>query len=102
MSFELASRAADVAVVFVGTLSTEGADRVSLSLDEGTPRRNQNALIEAVAEAQANTVVFIATPGAILMPWLDSVKAVLTNFMPGQQGPNSIAKGSTCYFGLAS
>ena len=36
LSIELAPRAADVAVVFVGTLSTEGADRVSLSLDVGS------------------------------------------------------------------
>ena len=90
MSLELPPRTADIAVVFVGTSSTEGADRDSLSLDDGGPKNNQNALVEAVAEAQPNTVVVIATPGAVLMPWMDSVKAVVTNFMPGQQGLHSI------------
>jgi hypothetical protein len=36
----------DVAIVFVGTLSHEGGDRDSLSLDDGGPEKNQNALIE--------------------------------------------------------
>ena len=57
ISIEFVPRAADVAVVFVGTLSTEGADRVSLSLDDGGPRSNQNALIEAVAGAQAHNSI---------------------------------------------
>ena len=33
----------------------------------------------------------MAVPGAILMPWADKVKAIVTNFMPGQQAGNSIA-----------
>jgi beta-glucosidase len=59
---------ADVAIVFVGTLSSEGSDRASLSLDDGCDvddagqclgnNHQQNALVQAVAAAQKNTVVF--------------------------------------------
>lgn len=86
-----AAKAADVAIVFVGTLSSEGSDRKSLSLDDGGPMSTQNALIEAVAAAQPESVVVLSVPGAILCPWSGKVKAILTNFMPGQQAGNAIA-----------
>jgi hypothetical protein len=85
------AKAADVSIVFVGTLSHEGGDRASLSLDDGGPSKNQNALIEAVADANPNTVVVMALPGAILMPWAHKVQAIVTNFMPGQQAGHAIA-----------
>ena len=85
--------AADVAIVFAGTLSHEGGDRDSLSLDDGCTDKvqcgdyanQQNALIEAVAAANPKTVVVLSVPGAILMPWSTKVAAILVNFMPGQQ-----------------
>lgn len=70
--------AADVAIVFVATTSSEGSDRKDLSLDGG-----QDDLITAVAKAQPNTIVVAVTPGAILMPWSPLVKAVLVVGMPG-------------------
>ena len=97
---------ADIVVVFAGTLSHEGGDRVSLSLDDGCvgdtrPGRSdsqcqgnahqQNALIAAVAKVNPNTVVVLSIPGAILMPWAHDVAAILTNFMPGQQAGHAIA-----------
>ena len=85
------AKAADVSIVFVGTLSHEMADRASLSLDDGGPSNNQNALIDAVPAANPNTVVVMAIPGAILMPWAPKVKAIVTNFMPGQQAGHAIA-----------
>ena len=33
----------------------------------------------------------ITTPGAILTDWRDSVKGIVTDFMPGQEIGNSIA-----------
>jgi beta-glucosidase len=33
----------------------------------------------------------MAVPGAILMPWSTKVKAIVTNFMPGQQAGHAIA-----------
>ena len=94
-----AAAAADVAIVFGGTLSHEGGDRASLSLDDGCDDKvqcgknasSQNALIEAVAKANAKTVVVLSVPGAVLTPWSGDVAALLTNFMPGQQAGHAIA-----------
>jgi len=96
-----AAASADYAIVFAGTLSHEGGDRASLSLDDGCDKdkynqcdgnaHNQNALIEAVGKANANTIVVLSVPGAILLPWANTVPAILTNFMPGQQAGNAIA-----------
>jgi len=92
---------ADYAIVFVATLSHEGGDRASLSLDDGCDpdqygqckgnNKNQNAMIAAVAAASPNTIVVASVPGAVLMPWSTKVSAILTNFMPGQQAGYAIA-----------
>ena len=97
-----AAAAADVAIVFVGTLSHEGGDRTSLSLDDGCDvsksepqctgnNNNQIAMVAAVARASKNVVVVASVPGAILMPFSPHVSAILTNFMPGQQAGNAVA-----------
>lgn len=94
---------ADYVIVFAGTLSHEGGDRTSLSLDDGcdadqrSPNQckgnshNQNALIEAVAQANSKSVVVLSVPGALVLPWSGNVAAILTNFMPGQQAGTAIA-----------
>lgn len=92
---------ADYAIVFVGTLSHEGGDRSSLSLDDGCDvdaqgqcsggNHIQNELISAVAKANSKTIVVASVPGAVLMPWSGDVAAILTNFMPGQQAGNAVA-----------
>eukprot|EP00931_Biecheleriopsis_adriatica_P075811 TRINITY_DN49598_c0_g1_i1.p1 TRINITY_DN49598_c0_g1~~TRINITY_DN49598_c0_g1_i1.p1 ORF type:complete len:727 (-),score=142.39 TRINITY_DN49598_c0_g1_i1:78-2258(-) len=92
---------ADYAIVFVGTLSHEGGDRASLSLDDGCDvdsfgqckgnNHNQNALVAAVAKANPKTIVVASVPGATLMPWSMDVAAILVNFLPGQQAGNAIA-----------
>jgi hypothetical protein len=68
------AKAADVAIVFVATLSHEGGDRTSLSLDDGCEpdtrpghtgvghpcegnNHNQNAMVSAIAKANPNTIV---------------------------------------------
>ena len=82
----------DVTLVFVGTLSAEGHDRSSLSLDEGVSWQTQNEVVSAIAAvAGAKTVAVVTTPGAVLLPWSREVAAVVTNFMPGQQAGNAIA-----------
>lgn len=78
--------AADIAIVFVATISGEGEDRATLALPD-----NQDALVAAVAAAQPNTVVVVHTPGAVLMPWEASVPGILVAFMPGQEDGNAIA-----------
>ncbi|HTN99969.1 MAG TPA: glycoside hydrolase family 3 C-terminal domain-containing protein, partial [Microthrixaceae bacterium] len=44
-----------------------------------------DALIEAVAAANKNTIVVIHTGGPIVMPWLDKVSAVVMGWYPGQE-----------------
>jgi beta-glucosidase len=57
-----------VAVVVVATTSSEGSDRVTLSLGA-----DQDALVSEVAAVNRNTVVSVITPGASLMPWVNEV-----------------------------
>jgi beta-glucosidase len=73
------ARRAKVAVVFASDFTKEGVDRPSLSLPG-----DANALIEAVARANPNTVVVLNTGGAVLMPWLAKVRSVLEAWYPGQ------------------
>jgi beta-glucosidase len=73
-----AARDADVAVVFVANRMGEGADRLHLSLPG-----DQDALIAAVAKANPRTIVVLNTGGAVTMPWLDRVAAVLEMWYPG-------------------
>jgi len=81
-----AAAKADVAVVVVGDTSSEGSDRATLALPA-----DQDALIEAVAAVQPQTVVVMATPGATLMPWEDRVAAAIMQLMPGQETGNALA-----------
>ena len=77
---------AQVAVVFAGSVETEGTDITSLSLPG-----NQNALIDAVAQANPHTVVVLNSGGAVLMPWLGEVQAVLEAWYPGEGDGAAIA-----------
>ena len=76
----------DVAIVVVAVASSEFTDRTSLALSS-----EQNALIEAIAEANPRTIVVLNTPGAVLMPWLDSVAGVVAAWYPGQENGNALA-----------
>jgi beta-glucosidase len=82
-----AARMADAAVVFVGHQIGEGMDRLNLGLPN-----DQDALIEAVAEANPKTVVVLNTGGAVTMPWLDKVAAVLEMWLPGDAYGPAAAK----------
>ncbi|HEY1762696.1 MAG TPA: glycoside hydrolase family 3 C-terminal domain-containing protein [Acidimicrobiales bacterium] len=81
-----AARHANVAVVFAGKTSTEGADQDNLVLPG-----DENALISAVAAANPHTIVVLNTGGPVLMPWLDSVRGVLEAWYPGQEDGTAIA-----------
>jgi beta-glucosidase len=81
-----AARTADLAIVFATQWTTEAQDVDSLALPD-----NQDALIAAVAKANAKTVVVLETGGPVLMPWLDQVPAVLQAWYPGQRGGEAIA-----------
>ncbi len=94
-----AAKAASVAVVVVGDSESEGIDRKNLILTGGlctlagcTPQTvNQNALIQAVAAANPNTVVVLDTGGPVLMPWVRQVRGLLEAWYPGQQDGNALA-----------
>ncbi len=77
---------AQVAIVFASYSESEGTDLKNISLPN-----NQDALIEAVAAANPNTIVVLNTGGPVLMPWLSSVKAVLEAWYPGQDDGAAIA-----------
>lgn len=81
-----AARKASVAIVFVSAPESEGADRPNLELSG-----NQNELISSVASANPNTVVVLNTGGAVLMPWVNRVRAVIEAWYPGQEDGNAIA-----------
>jgi beta-glucosidase len=77
---------AEVAIVFAATDSSEGRDRASLNFDH-----DADALIAAVAKANAKTVVAGVTPGALLTPWRAEVAAITLGFMPGQEYGHALA-----------
>ena len=84
-----AARAADAAVVFVGsstTTETEGRDRESLRL-----YGEQDALVQAVAEANPRTIVVLNNGGPVEMPWVERVPAIVEAWLPGQEGPLAVA-----------
>lgn len=75
-----AARSCDAAVVMVNQASGEGMDRDSLALPG-----DQDELVRRVAAANPRTVVVLNTPGAVLLPWLDDVAAVLQVWYPGER-----------------
>ncbi|WP_405474525.1 beta-glucosidase [Paenarthrobacter ilicis] len=84
-----AARAADVAVVVVGTnaaIESEGFDRKDLDLPG-----YQNQLVDAVASANPRTVVVVNSGSPVLMPWLERVDAVLLGWFGGQEFGTAIA-----------
>ncbi|HUB53262.1 MAG TPA: glycoside hydrolase family 3 C-terminal domain-containing protein [Terracidiphilus sp.] len=80
------AKKSQVAIVFAVQHESEGMDLPSLSLPG-----NQDALIEAVAAANPHTIVVLETGGAVLMPWIDKVSAVLEAWYPGIRGSEAIA-----------
>ena len=82
-----AARGADVAVVFVGTLSEEGRDLTTIALPN-----NQDALVSAVVAANPRTVVVLKDNASALLPWIESVPAVLEAWFPGQSDGDVVAR----------
>jgi beta-glucosidase len=84
-----AARAADVALVVVGTNSkveSEGHDRTTLALPG-----HQDALVSAIAAANPRTVVVVNAGSPVLLPWRDEVAAVLVTYFGGQEYGNALA-----------
>jgi beta-glucosidase len=80
---------ADAVVVMVGTTGadeSEGYDRTSLSLQPA-----QDELVRRVAAVNPRTIVVVAAGSPVLMPWRDSVSAILLTWFPGQEAGNALA-----------
>jgi beta-glucosidase len=81
-----AAKDADVVLLMVGNKDSEGKDRTDLLLP-----KNQNALVSAVVAANPHTVVVLKTGGAVLMPWVTHVPAILQVWYPGEEDGNVVA-----------
>jgi beta-glucosidase len=112
-----AAGAAQVAVVVVGDVDSEGLDKSCIDLncspsdledDLGMAATgsspcvaagmcpangsNEDGLISDVAAAQKNTVVVLETSGPVLTPWRNQVPAILEAWYPGQAGGTAEAR----------
>ena len=80
---------AEIAVIFAGLpdqYESEGFDRDNIKMPEGHLR-----MIEAVADANPNTVVILLCGSAVECPWADRVKGILYMGLPGQAGGEAVA-----------
>ena len=86
-----AARAADIAVVVVGTSSsfeTEAGDRKEIALPG-----EQDAFIEEIVKANPRTIVVVNSGGPVLMTkWRDRVPAILQAWFAGQEGGHAAAR----------
>lgn len=81
-----AAAQADVAIVFATQWAAESVDLPDMQLPDG-----QDALISAVAKANARTVVVLETNGPVRLPWLQQVPALMQAWYPGIRGGEGIA-----------
>ncbi|MGO4587255.1 glycoside hydrolase family 3 C-terminal domain-containing protein, partial [Arthrobacter sp. 2RAF6] len=84
-----AARAAEVAVVVVGTNSrveSEGYDRTTLELPG-----LQDRLVHAVAAANPRTVVIVNSGSPVLLPWRHEVAGILIGYFGGQEFGTALA-----------
>ncbi len=77
-----AAKNAKVAVIFAGlpdAYESEGYDRTHMAMPEC-----QNKLIDAVADANPNTVVVLHNGSPVELPWIGKVKGILEAYLGGQ------------------
>jgi beta-glucosidase len=80
------AKASTIAIVFANQPMREDVDAATLSLPD-----NQDALIEAVAAANPNTIVVLETGGPVSMPWNQHVKGIVEMWYPGIGGAQALA-----------
>ncbi|KAH8813203.1 glycoside hydrolase superfamily [Xylogone sp. PMI_703] len=85
------ARESDVAVVIVGLdaeWESEGYDRQTMDLPvDGS----QDRLVEAVLQANPNTIVVNQSGSPVTMPWADRVPAIIQAWYQGQEAGNALA-----------
>jgi beta-glucosidase len=92
------AKASDVVIAFAADTEQEGSDRPDLGFRPGVcpfvcgnVPLDQDAMIDAAAAANPNTVVVIAAGAPVAMPWLGAVKAVVDQWYAGIENGNAIA-----------
>jgi beta-glucosidase len=83
----LLAKRSDVVIAFGIRAEGESFDLADLSLPWG-----QDAVIDAVATANPNTIVVLETGNPVSMPWRNKVKAIVQAWYPGQAGGQAIAE----------
>ncbi|HET6158349.1 MAG TPA: beta-glucosidase [Dongiaceae bacterium] len=83
----LVARRSDVVIIFGIRIEGEGIDLPDLALPWG-----QDAVIDAVADANPNTIVVLETGNPVGMPWRDQVRGIVEAWYPGQVGGQAIAE----------
>jgi beta-glucosidase len=83
----LLARRSDLVIAFGIRVEGEAFDLPDLSLPWG-----QDAIIDAVATANPNTIVVLETGNPVSMPWRDKVKAIVQAWYAGQAGGQAIAE----------
>ncbi|RAL60486.1 hypothetical protein DID88_000261 [Monilinia fructigena] len=81
----------DVAIVIVGLdaeWESEGYDRQTMDLPSDG---SQDRLIDAVVEANPNTIVVNQSGSPVTMPWVKKVPAILQAWYQGQEAGNALA-----------
>ncbi|WP_062076811.1 beta-glucosidase [Demequina globuliformis] len=84
-----AAKAADLAVVVVGTneeCESEGWDRVTLAL----PGRQDELVARVLAEVP-DAVVVVNAGAPVLLPWLEQASTVVWAWFPGQEAGHALA-----------
>lgn len=87
---EAAAKNAEIAVVFAGAMlppETDDYNRRDLNVEPA-----QEALIHRVAAVNPNTVVVLMNCESVVMPWVDSVKAVLDLWYCGEGCGHAVAE----------
>jgi beta-glucosidase len=89
---ERAASGADIAIVVAGLPHNRFYD------EEGTDRKNlklpfhQDELIQKIVQANPRTIVVLIDGGAVEMPWVDRVPAIVQAWYPGMEGGNALAE----------
>ncbi len=109
------AKSADVAILVVGDVETEGQDKSCVGLNCSSDLADSEAVLEtsgsscgaqscplngtdedglvsAVAAAQPKTVVVLETGAPVLTPWRSQVPAIVEAWYPGQEGGTAIAR----------
>ncbi|MBT0724936.1 glycosyl hydrolase [Rosenbergiella sp. S61] len=80
------AQGSDAVIIFAEEWRSEALDAQGLDLDD-----HQNQLIETLSAAHPKVVVVLETGGAVTLPWLDKVPALLEAWYPGSGGGEAIA-----------